>query len=75
MADRYTYDVFLSYSPQDKPRVQALAEKLRDSGLRVFFDDWKIRPGDDINLTIERSLEAARYWSCVCHRRWSVRNG
>ena len=33
MADRFTYDVFLSHNARDKPRVQALAEKLRAAGL------------------------------------------
>jgi WD40 repeat protein/GTPase SAR1 family protein len=60
MADRFTYDVFLSHNSQDKPRVRVLAEKLRDAGLRVWFDDWIIKPGDDIYLAIKRGLEAAR---------------
>jgi hypothetical protein len=28
--------------------------------VRVWFDEWVVRPGDDIYLTIERGLEAAR---------------
>jgi WD40 repeat protein len=60
MADSFTYDVFLSHNRQDKPRVRALAERLRDAGLRVWLDEWVIRPGDDIYLAIERGLEAAR---------------
>ncbi len=60
MADRFTYDVFLSHNARDKPRVRALAEKLRAAGLRVWFDEWVIKPGDDIYLAIERGLDAAR---------------
>src|SRR6476659_287253 len=60
MADRFTYDVFLSHNSQDKPRVRALAQELRARGLRVWFDEWVIKPGDDIYLAIERGLEAAR---------------
>jgi WD40 repeat protein len=37
-----------------------LAEELRAAGLRVWFDEWVIKPGDDIYLSIERGLEAAR---------------
>ena len=58
--DSSTYDVFLSYSAVDKPRVRRLAERLRDAGLRVWFDEWVIAPGDDIYLAIERGLEAAQ---------------
>jgi hypothetical protein len=30
------------------------------SGLHVWFDEWVIRPGDDIHLVIEGGMEAAR---------------
>jgi hypothetical protein len=60
MPSGFTYDVFLSSSSKDKPRVRALAERLRSAGLRVWFDDWVVRPGDDIYLAIEHGLEAAR---------------
>jgi GTPase SAR1 family protein len=60
MADRFTYDVFLSHNLRDKPRVRKLAEDLRAAGLRIWFDEWVIKPGDDIYLAIERGLEAAR---------------
>jgi WD40 repeat protein len=56
----FSYDVFLSHNSRDKPRVRRLAERLRDAGLRVFFDEWVIKPGDDIYLAIERGLNAAR---------------
>ena len=56
----FRYDVFLSYNSGDKPRVGRLAERLKASGLQVWFDVWVIRPGDNIYLAIERGLEAAR---------------
>ena len=55
-----SFDVFLSHNSKDKARVKALAERLSAMGLRVWFDDWNIKPGDDIYLAIERGLEAAR---------------
>src|SRR5947208_1413469 len=60
MPEPFTYDVFLSHNARDKPRVWELAEKLRAAGLRVWFDEWVIKAGDDIYLAIERGLEAAR---------------
>ncbi|MGD0950909.1 MAG: TIR domain-containing protein [Methanotrichaceae archaeon] len=60
MADSFTYDVFLSHNSQDKPQVRTLAMRLKKAGLRVWFDDWVIKPGDDIYLAIEGGLEAAR---------------
>jgi WD40 repeat protein/DNA-directed RNA polymerase subunit RPC12/RpoP len=60
MADSFTYDELLSHNSRDKPRVRKLAEQLKKAGLRVWFDDWVIKAGDDIYLAIERGLEAAR---------------
>ena len=60
MADSFTYDVFLSHNSQDKPQVRKLAGRLKKAGLRVWFDEWVIKAGDDIYLAIERGLEAAR---------------
>ncbi|MCA1604484.1 MAG: toll/interleukin-1 receptor domain-containing protein, partial [Acidobacteria bacterium] len=56
----FRYDVFLSHNTGDKPQVRRLAERLKKAGLRVWFDEWVIRPGDDIYLAIEHALEAAR---------------
>ena len=56
----FSHDVFLSHTDLDKPRVRTLAERLRAAGLRVWFDEWSIRPGDDIYLAIERGLQSAR---------------
>jgi WD40 repeat protein len=59
-APQFSYDVFLSHNKADKPRVRQLAQKLRTAGLRVWFDEWIIKPGDDIYLAIERGLQTAR---------------
>jgi hypothetical protein len=40
--------------------VRRLAERLRASGLRAWFDEWIIKPGDDIYLKIEHGLEYSR---------------
>ena len=58
--DEYRFDVFLSHNSQNKSYVRQLAIALRDTGLRVWFDEWTIQPGDDIYLEIERGIEASR---------------
>jgi hypothetical protein len=60
MADDFTYDVFLSHSSKDKGVVRAVAERLRADGLRVWLDEWEIRPGDSIPSKIEEGLEGSR---------------
>jgi hypothetical protein len=60
MEPQFTYDVFLSYSSKDRTRVRLLAEHLQKAGLRVWFDEWNIKPGDDFLLVINKGLEASR---------------
>ena len=60
MADDFTYDVFLSHSSKDKAVVRAVAERLRKDGLKVWFDEWVLKPGDSIPAKIEEGLEHSR---------------
>jgi hypothetical protein len=46
----FEYDIFLSHNAKDRQRVTRLAERLRDAGLRVWFDAWITKPGDDVYL-------------------------
>ena len=62
----FDYDVFLSHSAKDKRSkpptlthdtggnavVRDVAERLKKDGLRVWFDEWEIRPGDSIPLAL-----------------------
>jgi hypothetical protein len=57
MADDFKYDVFLSHSSKDKAVVRAVAERLRADGLRVWFDEWEIKPGDSVPKKIDDGLE------------------
>jgi hypothetical protein len=60
MGELFKYDVFLSHSAKDKPTVRQIAEKLKADGIRVWFDEWEIRPGDNIPYQIEQGLESSR---------------
>ena len=44
MPDDFQFDVFLSHSSKDKAVVRPLAERLRKDGLKVWFDEWEIKP-------------------------------
>jgi len=53
----FQYDVFLSHSSKDKAVVRALAERLRRDGLRVWFDEWEIQPGDTVRRSRFKRLK------------------
>jgi hypothetical protein len=58
--EAFTHDVFLSHSAKDKAVVRPLAERLRKDGLKVWFDEWVLKPGDSIPAKIEEGLEHSR---------------
>lgn len=65
MADDFQNDVFLSHNARDKPQVRRLAERLKQAGLRVSFDDWCVGAGDIIALKVEKGLGQSRVLLCV----------
>lgn len=40
--------------------VRPLAERLRQDGLKVWFDEWVLKPGDSILAKIKAGLERSR---------------
>ena len=60
MNTNFTHDVFLSHSSKDKAVVRAVAERLRADGLRVWLDEWELKPGESIfhtYSTYQRGLD------------------
>jgi hypothetical protein len=45
--------------------VRPLAERLRADGLKVWLDEWEIKPGDSIPAKIEEGLEHPDFGSRI----------
>lgn len=54
------YDVFLSFSGDDRHRVDELADALTKAGLRPFVDDREIRLAHSITGDIQNALRTSR---------------
>ena len=54
------YDVFLSYATEDREWCEQLAERLRSAGVRVWFDAWRLQPGDHVDARLNEGLEKSR---------------
>jgi hypothetical protein len=52
------YDIFISYSHDDREFSRKLAERLIKSDIRVWFDLWSIRPGQSWIEAIHGALES-----------------
>ena len=60
MSEEFQFDVFPSHSSKDKAVVRPLAERLRADRVKVWFDEWVLKPGDSIPSKIEEGLERSR---------------
>lgn len=58
--EQFPFDVFLSHSSKDKDVVREVAIRLQTDGLKVWFDEWALKPGDSIPAKIEDGLENSR---------------
>ena len=48
MAETFTDGVFLTYSSHGRAVVRPIAERLKADGLRVWFDEWGIKPDESL---------------------------
>jgi tetratricopeptide (TPR) repeat protein/predicted nucleic acid-binding protein len=55
-----TFEVFISYGHEDAAWVRTLAENLERAGVRTFFDEWEIGPGDVLVHRLEAGLRTSR---------------
>jgi hypothetical protein len=63
------WDVFISFASEDRIEVATpLAIALRDCGLKVWFDDFELKPGDSIREAIDRGLAHSRIGIVVLSR-------
>lgn len=60
------YPVFLSHSWANKPFARKLYEALITKGVNVFFDEKKMKPGDDIFISLSRGIELYDKTILVC---------
>lgn len=54
------YDAFVSYSRKDSKIVLAIARTIDARGLRLWLDEWCIRPGEMFQDAIESALPRSR---------------
>lgn len=56
------WDVFICHASEDKDQlVRELALALKDSGLRVWYDEFSMRMGDSLRSSIDYGLANSRY--------------
>ncbi|MBI4659490.1 MAG: toll/interleukin-1 receptor domain-containing protein [Verrucomicrobia bacterium] len=80
MPDHLPYGVCFSHSAKNKAVVRPLAERLRNDGLKVWFDEWVLKPriplahrmgeGSGVRAAkIEEGLEHFQFGFRICEAR------
>jgi len=69
------YNVFISYSSQDRPWAERLRDSLAGHGLQVYFDRDSLRDGDGWEKQLEGGLKHADHLVCLwsqkaCNSAW-----
>jgi hypothetical protein len=62
MGEDFLWDVFISHASEDKDELaRPLAEALQSNGLRVWYDAYTLKMGDNLRKTIDRGLNGSTY--------------
>jgi hypothetical protein len=54
------FDLFLSHSSHEKATVRAIAEQLKSSGIKVWYDEWQLALGQPWQPLLEQGLKASK---------------
>jgi hypothetical protein len=62
LSHRLQWDVFVSHASEDKDSfARPLATRLREVGLRVWFDEFTLAVGDSLRRSIDHGLAKSRF--------------
>lgn len=68
------YDVFISHASEDKDFAAPLAEALRSSGYKVWYDDFTLRLGYSLRQSIDEGVKNSRYGIVVLSKTFFDKN-
>lgn len=65
------YDVFISHASDDKDEiVRPLANKLKDLGVNVWYDEFELKIGDSLRKKIDKGLANSRFGIVVLSKKF-----
>jgi hypothetical protein len=71
----FDFDAFISHASEDKAVfVTPLANALKKYGLKVWFDKFTLKVGDDLHESIEKGLARSRYGVVVFSPKFLAKN-
>lgn len=79
MAHKYDHDIFISHASEDKDDfVRPLAQKLKEKGYRVWYDEFSLTLGDSLSSSIDKGILESRFGIIVLspnffQKQWTQR--
>jgi hypothetical protein len=68
---QHDWDVFISHASEDKDEIaRPLAEALRNSGLRVWYDEFSLNVGDSLRESIDHGLARSKHGVVILSDRF-----
>lgn len=69
------YDAFISHASEDKDAlVRPLAEKLKEMGFHIWYDEFELRVGDSLRESIDKGLAVSAYGIVVLSEAFFAKN-
>lgn len=69
------YDLFISHASEDKDSlVRPLAILLERLSVKVWYDEFSLKLGDDLSLSIDRGLQGSRYGLLILSKSFLAKN-
>lgn len=73
--DEPIHDVFISHASEDKDDlVRPLAEKLREAGFSVWYDEFQLKIGDNLRRSIDKGLANSKFGIVVFSPAFFAKN-
>ena len=69
-ASAIRYDVFISHANEDKSFARPLVQKLQALGLRAWFDESAMKPGDSLRQEIDSGLAGSDFGIVVLSKHF-----
>ena len=69
------WDAFISHASEDKESfVRPLARRLREFGVKIWYDEFELKIGDSLSESIDRGLKESNYGIIVFSPKFFEKN-
>jgi hypothetical protein len=69
------YDIFISHASEDKEDIAIpLAEKLKSTGMKIWYDEFSLHIGDSLTESIDRGIRYSQFGVVILSHNFFTKN-